>query len=736
NHNKKIYIVNRNHQLQPIGVPGELCIGGEGLARGYWNRADLTEEKFVPNPFVRGERMYKTGDLARWLPDGSIDYIGRIDDQVKIRGHRIEPGEVTRRLLENGALEEVVVLAHTDEKGRTDLCAYFVANQEWSIQELRQYVLEELPEYMVPSYFIELDHIPLTPNGKIDKKALPKPDGNIQTGVEYAPPTNQIEEVLVEIWQEVLNVKQIGIHDNYVELGGDSINAIQISARLFQRNFKLEVNDLFKHPTISELTPYIHTVHVVVEQGDVEGTVSCTPIQEWFFEQKLQEPHHWNQAMMLYNKEGWEPEGIKQAFRKLTEHHDILRAQYLQNGEEIIQTIQGVGKDCFTLQGFNFKQHIDIQQRVEEEANKLQRSIDLEKGPLVRLGLFQTNKGDYLLIIVHHLIIDGVSWRILLQDFDTVYGQLKRKEEINLPLKTHSYQAWSQKLQEYANSKELLKELSYWKEIDHTVIPNLPKYMNDSNSTYFLKDNHQIAFSLTEEQTTKLLTDVHRAYHTEGNQLLITALALTIREWTNEEQIAVSLEGHGREEIIEGVNLSQTIGWFTSIYPAVFRLQSDELSYAIKLVKETLRQIPNKGVGFGILNYLTAPEKKEFTTFKLRPQISFNYLGTFDQKDAQGFGQSSLPLGDFFSPKTRMQHALEINGVVMNGKLQISFIYNKYVYDVEIIEKLVSRYKHYLLAIMNHCLEREENELTPSDFSAKKLSIEELDDIFMELEEL
>nr|WP_277547764.1 non-ribosomal peptide synthetase [Brevibacillus laterosporus] len=731
--NKKAYIINPNYQLQPIGVPGELCIGGVGIAPGYWNRPELTREKFVDNPFAQGERMYKTGDLVRWLPDGNIEFLGRIDDQVKIRGHRIELGEIETRLLEHEQVIEAVVLAREDEQGQAYLCAYLVAADEWTVAELRKHLGKTLPDYMIPAYFIELEEFPLTPSGKVNKKALPEPDGQIQTGVEYVEATTESQKILVELWQEVLRVERIGIYDNFFELGGDSIKAIQITARLRRHHRKLEISHLFKHPTIAELAPWMQTSQALLEQGTVEGEVMLTPIQKAFFEENQEQPQHFNQDSLLYSSNGWNQDAIEQVFEKITEHHDALRMVYPHTEGKVTQINRGLEDKAFTLQVFDFTQEpTDTQAtKIEQIATQLQASFDLEKGPLVRLGLFTTKAGDYLLIVIHHLVIDGVSWRILLEDFHTAYQQVIQGQAIVLPEKTTSFKTWSERLNEYANSHALLHEIPYWKQMEEISIAPLPKKGNN-DGRYYVKDSEYATMSLTEEETQNLLTRVHRAYRTEINDLLLAALGLASKEWTKENQVAIHLEGHGREEIGEGVDVNRTVGWFTSLFPVVIDLENDELPLIIKSVKETLRRVPNKGMGYGILKHLTSDANKQEITFSLRPEISFNYLGVFDQQEEES-ESAGIPTGQPISPQYYDTHLLEFNGAVSNNQLHVNCRFAPAAVDRAIVEILMERFKHHLLLISKHCLEKDTVEFTPTDFTEKELSQEQLDDLLDDL---
>ncbi|MED1666477.1 non-ribosomal peptide synthetase [Brevibacillus laterosporus] len=720
--NKKVYVVNSSNQLQPIGVPGELCIGGEGVALGYLNRPNLTQEKFVSNPFIPGERMYRSGDLVRWLPDGTIEYYGRLDDQVKIRGHRIELGEIETRLLEHPSIKEAIVIPRSDESEATYLCSYLIVEGLWNAADMRKYLKASLPDYMIPSYFVELQELPLTPNGKVDKKALPKPEKQMHRGQDYVAPTNLVQSILSQIWSDVLGNENIGIHDNFFELGGDSIKAIQISARLNKHNLKVKMRELFKNPTIAELSLLVQEIVQEIDQGVVEGNIPLTPIQHWFFSQTFPQVNHYNQSILLYNAEGWDDQKVDKAFEILTQHHDALRMVYSLDGQEVVQRNRELDGSNYHFEIIDVRQDGDDQSKWKTEANRIQANMDIAQGPLVQIGLFRTNEGDYLLIAIHHLVVDGVSWRILLEDFYHLY-----RGNDSLPLKTTSFQAWSQKLQEYVQSKELEKELPFWRNLDETITDyTLIKDIETASSSKATYEEFlTVSMSLSTEETQQLVTEAHKAYQTEMNDLLLTALALALKEWTNKEQLLVSMEGHGREEILENVDISRTIGWFTSEYPVAIHLTKTDISFAIKQVKETLRRVPNKGFGFGVLKYLA----KE--TFELKPEISFNYLGQFTDKEE---GNSSL-MGDLISRENTSELSLDINGSIEADRLQMHFSYNASAYYPETIASLVQNFKSYLLEIISHCLTKDGVEHTPSDFDINDLTMEELDDIFDDLEE-
>ncbi|MEN1935220.1 amino acid adenylation domain-containing protein [Paenibacillus sp. 102] len=729
-HNVTLYIMDSIGKLQPVGVPGELCIGGKCLARGYMGREDLTKEKFITNPFVPNEKLYKTGDLARWLPDGDIEYLGRIDNQVKIRGYRIELDEVTGQLLKHEKVKDGVVIARNDHSESSYLCAYFTSSGTWNITEMRQHFAQGLPDYMIPSYFVELQSMPLTHNGKLDRGKLPAPETQIRVSETSIAPNSEMEILLAEIWKKVLGLERIGVEDNFFELGGDSIKAIHVVAQLNQHGLKVEMNKVFKHPTISEIIPFIRMSQMKISQDSVEGEVALSPIQHWFFEQKMIDENHWNQAVLLHHPKEWDSNIIQRTFCKIMEHHDALRMVFKHTKEGRSQINRSIRKTDFLFHMFDLTTEEDIESRIEQEANRLHQSFTLEEGPLVQLALFKSQKGDYLLIIIHHLIVDGVSWRIIMEDFSHCYQQIMRKQEIDLPLKTTSYQAWSRELKEYADSKKLISQLPYWREMDQTHIAPLPV---DSDVTGH--GNH-VKLVIDEINTKSLLTQVHSAYQTEINDILLAVLAFTIHDWTKEKRMAIMLEGHGREEIIEGVNLTRTVGWFTSMYPVICNLEGLSVSQVIKTVKETLRKVPDKGIGYGILRYLSNAERKDNYTFSLQPEIMFNYLGEFDQQGekAEEFIMSNISTGEANSASSKEVYKLDINCAVINGEMEIIFAYSKEHYHNKTIQNLSESFKNNLLCFIHHCMNQTESEATPSDFSVNDLTLEELDDIFESLQ--
>ncbi|MDO3682129.1 non-ribosomal peptide synthetase, partial [Paenibacillus ehimensis] len=729
--NHRVYMVDPHGHLLPAGVAGELCVAGAGLARGYLHRPELTAEKFVTSRFAEGERMYRTGDLARWMPDGKIEYLGRIDHQVKIRGYRIELGEVEAQILKAAStVQETIVIAREDASGQNQLCAYFVADREVAVSELRSALAAELPNYMVPSYFVQLEQMPLTPNGKIDRKALPAPEESLRGGAAYAKPRTAMEQTLVSVWQAVLGTDRIGILDNFFDLGGDSIKAIQVASRLLQSGYRLEMKNLFAHPTVAELGGYVQLAGRMADQGDVRGEVKPTPILHWFFEQRFAEPHHFNQAVMLHHEQGFDEAALRQAVTKLAEHHDALRIVVRENGSGKFTLLnRGVGEgELYSLDVVDFRGQTDFAEALEAKASEIQSGIDLSEGPLMKLGLFRCDDGDHLLIAIHHLAVDGVSWRILFEDLATGYEQALKGEAIRLPQKTDSFRTWAEQLTHYANSPAMDRERAYWQEVAKAERLPLPKDNAVSGQAAMaFRDSETVTAQWMVEETEQLLKQANRAYNTEVNDLLLAALGMAVHAWTGMERVLVNLEGHGREAILPELDITRTVGWFTSQYPVVLETGANwSVSQSIKRVKEGLRRIPNKGIGYGIVRYLS--DRRE--GFEIEPEISFNYLGQFDQ-DAQHSAIRVSPYagGESVSGSTVIKHALNVSGMIAGGALSLDIRYNSRLYRKETMEKLAGLLKASLREVLAQCAAQERPELTPSDLLFKGLTVEELDAI-------
>jgi amino acid adenylation domain-containing protein/non-ribosomal peptide synthase protein (TIGR01720 family) len=736
--NTQIYILNAALQPQPVGVAGELYIGGDGLARGYLKKSEQTAERFVANPFSNDgrSRLYRTGDLARFLPDGQVEFIGRIDHQVKVRGYRIELGEIEAELRQHPALREALVIARDEAEGHKRLVAYVVAARHPAptTSELRDYLGQRLPDYMIPSAFVALKSLPVTPNGKVDRRALPEPE-QIRPELErsFIAARNEVEETLAAIWCQVLGLEQVGMLNNFFELGGDSILSLQIVARANRAGLRLTPKQLFEHPTIGELAAVANTTRETqFEQGAVTGSVPLTPIQHLFFERELPDPDHWNMAVMLEVKRELKRTQLEKAVEHLLSHHDALRMRFAREESGWIQSNDGHGNFAPVTQ-------VDLSALPEREriptleavANTFQTSLNLSDGRLARFVLFDLGgwQNARLLVITHHLVMDGVSWRILLEDLETACGQLAYDEPVELPRKTASFKQWAERLKAYAQSAELRRQLAFWTDEARRLSTRLPlDYADGNNSTASART---VNVELEMEETRELLQDVPVIYNTQINDALLAALARAFRRWTGERATLVDLEGHGREEIFEDIDLSRTVGWFTTHFPVLLRLpEQTDISDSVKSIKEQLRAIPERGIGYGVLRYLCDEAQASGQLRSLpQPEVSFNYLGQFDNvlPESSLFALATESVGAAQSLKGSRSHVLRINASVTGGQLQLALTYSENLHRPETIEQLAQWVVAELRAIIAHRPAVKDTGCTPSDFPQADINQQELD---------
>jgi hypothetical protein len=568
----RLYVLDGGLRPVPPGVRGELYIAGAGLARGYLGRAGLTAERFIACPFgAPGERMYRTGDVVRWNGAGDVEYLGRADEQVKVRGFRIELGEIETALATHPAIADVAVIAREDQPGVKRLTAYIVpaTSEPAAPADLRAHAAAVLPDYMVPSAFVMLDALPLSRNGKLDRRALPAPETSAATG--YVAPRTETEQALASVWADVLGLDpgRVGIHDNFFELGGDSILSIQVVARARHDGLSYTTKSLFLHQTIADLAPHVTTAAPSGDTGHepVAGPVTLTPIQRQFFAEGRVSPHHFNQSMLLELTGEPDEEALRRALDALLVHHDALRMRFEQSGGEwsaynapaepvtVLQCrdLPGIGPDA---------QMADMQ----KAADDVHASFDLGHGPLLKAVLFTRGDGQapYLFIAVHHLVVDGVSWRILLDDLETAYQQAAGGQRIDLGAPTTSFQEWASRLADYVSGGHLDRDVDYWAEIVKTPA-ELPADHHPPASP--VMPPRIVPVALDAEDTDALLHAAPTAYRTRINDVLLTALGWALCRWTGHNRAYIDLEGHGREDLLDGIDLSRTVGWFTAIYP-------------------------------------------------------------------------------------------------------------------------------------------------------------------------
>ena len=708
--NTQVYLLDEDLSPVPVGVIGEICVGGPGLARGYLNRPALTAERFIANPFGEpGSRLYRTGDLARHLVDGTLEFVGRIDHQVKIRGLRIELGEIEAVLRTHPAVGQCTVAVLEDD-GRKQLTAYVVpgvVTQAPDVNELRAYLLQWLPEYMVPPTFVFLPALPLTSNGKIDRNALPAPERGPGRDEGYVAPRTPIETRLARIWVETLGLDRVGVRDNFFEAGGDSIIAMQIVARASQAGLRLTVRDVFERQTVMDLAEVaLESDAVGAEQGGVEGDVPLTPIQRWFVEHEPADLHHFNQSVLLRCRRRFAPALIGRAVDQLMLHHDALRLRCWPTAAGWRQRNAAGDQPAAA-----FFEHVDLSAlefirrgaALEQAAERLQATLDLSNGPLLRAALFDmgADQPQRLLIVIHHFAVDGVSWRILLEDLQQIYDQLDRGETVQLPAKTTSFKAWSERLSALAATDAVLHDVTYWERLRGAPIAPLPA--DHSSGVNSVRSARSVTVSLSAADTTALLHDCSRVLNARVDDVLLTALLDACAAWTGRHALYVDLEGHGREELFPDVDLSRTVGWFTSLFPVLLDAGDARVpEERLRRVQDLLREIPGRGIGYGILRYL---RRSPALAGVPDPDVSFNYLGQLDRGSAHAssFRPADERAGPSRSPEGRRRHLIELDGAVVEDRLQVTWTYSVARHEHVTIQTLAIRFIESVQTIIDRC---------------------------------
>ncbi|QSQ25805.1 non-ribosomal peptide synthase/polyketide synthase [Pyxidicoccus parkwayensis] len=736
--NTQAYVLDASGQPVPAGVVGELYVGGDGVARGYVEQPALTAERFVPDGFSggAGARLYRTGDLARWRKDGVLEFLGRADAQVKVRGYRIELAEVESALQRREEVREAVVVAREDGPGGKRLVAYVTAREgrEVEPQALRTYLGATLPEYMVPSAVVVLEALPLTSNGKVDRKALPAPESTRAfTRKEHVAPRDATEETLATIWSEVLRVPQVSIHDDFFELGGDSILSLQIIARARAAGLHLAPKQLFQHPTIARLAAVVSTASSTqAEQGTVEGAVPLTPIQHAYLEDHAsEEPHHFNQAVMLVVRRRLDASLLEAALRKVVEHHDALRMRFTRDDAGHWHQ-----HNAGAVHGPTLK-HLDLTAVPEagrsalmaQVAAELHASFQLDAPPLLRAALFDSDReGDArLLLVAHHLVVDTISWRVLVEDLEVACLALMRGQAPALPPKTTSFKEWAERLHTHALSEALNAELSYWQDEARARVPSLPREGASAPATVASARFHSVSLEL--EETRALLREVPTAWRAQVQEVLLTALCRALSSWTGHSRFLVDTEGHGREDLFSGVDLSRTVGWFTSVYPLLLEVpEGASLGDTLRAVRDGVRRLPGRGLGHGLLRHLRQDGRLRSLP---RAEVSFNYLGQLDASLAAStlFALSQEPSGPAVSPRAVREHLLDVNAYVQGERLHVSFTYSPHLHGVSVVQGVAEAFLQTLRALIATRASEDARRYTPSDFPLARLSQPVLDTV-------
>ncbi|HEY0512066.1 MAG TPA: amino acid adenylation domain-containing protein [Thermoanaerobaculia bacterium] len=701
--NTEIYLVSRQLKPVPVGVPGELLIGGAGLSRGYRGRPDLTAEKFIAHPFADlggepGVRLYRTGDLARHLADGRVEFLGRIDHQVKVRGFRIELGDIEAALDQHPAIAQAVVVAREDSPGSKQLAAYVVTApgaEKPNVSDLRTHLKEKLPEYMVPAVFTFLEAMPLTPNGKVDRRALPAPD-RASAAREYVAPRDDKEQFFCELWQELLNLERVGVNDDFFELGGDSLLVIRVVTKANKAAMGITTKQVFQHRTVADLAAVAGTIEILAEQGNLSGPLPWMPAQLQFLAQQHPNPGYHTLGMVFEPKDGaLQVPLFERAMEHVVRHHDHLRVRLAGEGKDLHLVMDPPGAPVDMLR-------IDLSAIPEEmqlramgaAVRQVVISCKMEAGNLVRTVLFDDEPGKvrFLHITVHYMPADINSWPIFLDDLDAAYRQLEAGEPIAVPRKTTSARQWAERMAERAKPGGMpQQELDYWLAQAPLNPPRFP-IDHDKGPNDWIMARVEPA-ELDVEETRILLQQVPRFLGVQIDAVLVTAVLAAFESWTGSRSLPVYMLGHGREALYDDMDLSRTVGWFNTIYPVLLDMGPgpDPIASARELNRQ-LRRIPHGGMGFGILRYLSSdPDVVDHMNRALAPQVFFNYFGPDSSKELGRLAKVQVFGGFHQDRRARRLCPLTVGIPIVEDRMQVKWEYNLNLHDAETIKPLAQR---------------------------------------------
>ena len=688
--------------LQPVapGAVGELCVSGVAVGRGYLHDAARTAAAFVaPDPRTGwpGTRLYRTGDRGRALSDGTFEWLGRCDQQVKIRGMRVEPEEVEAVLRQHPAVRQAAVVPRPVPSGGLKLVAYVAASTTGAglVEVLRRYLGERLPDSMIPSSFEMLAALPLAANGKIDRQALAAPSISDEPRPAFAGvPTSPLEGLLADIWSEVLGVAVRSVEDNFFALGGDSLSTIRVAARARCHGLVLTPQQIFEHQTIAGMAAVATTSpEVPADQGLVTGEVELTPIQRMLITADLPELHHYNMAMLLEVEDQLRPSWLAIAVEHLMRHHDALRLRLRREGAEWRQTIVGLdGAVPFSHLDLSALPDAEVGPAIERLSAEQQTTLRLADGPLLRVVFFDLGRDrpGRLLVVVHHLACDVVSWPILLEDLAGVYAQLRCGDAIALPAKTTSFQVWARRLAEWGCMPERREDLCFWQRECADPGARLP--CADGHGEAAIADLDRVRLVLGRDETVATL-GASAALGVSVEAVLLTGLVTAVTEVAGGDAILVYLERHGREALLPGLDVSRTVGWFTAVFPVrVGVAPSRRPPETLLIVDRHLRAIPDGGVGYGVARCALDDAAAAASSRALqRPEISFNYLGRLDPPDGARWRIARESAGREVGLHGTRPTLLDVTAHVANGLLVVAWDYDTRRYQRGMIEQLALR---------------------------------------------
>lgn len=668
--NQKIYILSEDREMLPIGMEGDIYIGGIGLADGYLNDEEKTNKAFVED--AKLGRIYKTGDRGMMHREGYVEFRGRKDLQVKIRGFRVELGEIENKMREMKQIVNAIVVTKKDDFNQLHLCSYYQASEPVTEQNIREYLASVLQDYMVPAYYVQMNSFPLTSNGKIARKNFPSIDFGSMDQEESERPATENEHLLVQLYKKVLHAEKIGINHNFFKNGGDSIKSLQLVASLKKYGKEIKMEELFNYPTVKELAKHVRVIQSDAEQGSLNGTVPLAPVQQWMLERQFEGSEYWSQIVEIRILGHISTELAELALKQVMQHHDALRFLIQDDENGMVQSYQDMEDVKYKVIEFQEKDGKAKDSCIKE----LCSSIDYKHGPLMTLGLFPKKEGTELVFVIHHLLVDTVSWMVILDDFLRVCEGLTGDEErVILPAKTVSYQHWIEELSKPDVYDAMKDDCAYWQNTleraSQTSITQSTERRVLYNKDYGLYEVH-----LTEEETERLQLNVIKDNDYGMQEILLLAVVKGLKSCFHTKDTLLQMEYHGRDS--NELDVSRTVGWFTSLYPVIFNVDEDKaLNEQLKDILHTVDAVPHKGTSYGILKYCFHEQWKEVV-----PDVTFNYLGRLSvmNDSVESFqimqGQAYCEYAERISP-------VEINALMDEDRLTIRMNVNTSIIQVQ-----------------------------------------------------
>lgn len=691
--NTRIFLLDEYNKCVPYGVSGEMYLAGFGLAKEYYNNPEATAGSFIEENDLDSGKIYKTGDYAFMKSTGEMEFLGRRDNQIKLKGYRIGLGEIENSLFASENVVSCVVRCVETEPGQKQLCAFLTVIRDKNASDFREFLKATLPDYMIPAHFYRVDAIPVNQNGKVDVDSLLLQMVDLDVKEEYVAPTTPVEKMLVSIYEEILGKENISILDDFFALGGDSIKAIRVAAKLYKINFQVGIEEIFMYPQIQSLSKHLQKFEADVE--DLSGEIMLSPIQKYFFERKLNNPDGYFQSMVFKINDNVSPAMLTEVWDKLVVMHDAFRMRFENKDGEV---------RCFYSKDGNNYYHEELCldeneliKNITVFGKLLSEMMNIERGPLVAWDYIKTENGNYMFVMIHHLIIDGVSWRVILDDMDMLFSDINAED----PGKTSSYMAWSKWINSYGNEDSRQYELEYW----NGVLQKAESVFEVTEET--ANRQLQTVIELDEEETSHLSEDVHKAFNTDVTGFLLTAFSKAVSDTCGKNIIPVMVESHGREILGDTLNVSRTVGWFTSIYPVILNVDSGEgIDSLLKGVKKSMEEIPHKGFDYSILKYCRKDIGYCRAIFDKQFQILFNYLGDISTDvEKNNFRQVAFGFSGNTASEEKHEYALEINGVTLNGRMQFKATYGEGSLTDRVVADIMKRFKDNLESYTEYCMD-------------------------------